>query len=116
MNPPVRRRWIAAWTGGATIGVANGVLREATFGRVLGQRAAHAASGATAVAAFAGYFSALERRWPIPTTGDALAIGASWLGLTVLFEFAFGRLVAHESWRELLADYDLTEGRTWPLV
>src|SRR3954453_953222 len=116
MNPPVRRRWIAAWAGGATIGVANGVLREATFGRLLGERAAHAASGATAVAAFAGYFSALQRRWPIPSTREALAIGAGWLGMTVAFEFGFGRTVAKQSWEELLADYDLTEGRTWPLV
>lgn len=36
--------------------------------------------------------------------------------LTICFEFAFGRLVARLSWRELLADYDLAHGRTWPLV
>jgi hypothetical protein len=108
--------WIAAWAGGAVIGVANGVLREATFARVLGERAAHAASGATAIAAFAGYYSALQRRWPIPSTGDALAIGAAWLGMTVAFEFGFGRTVAKQSWEDLLADYNVAEGRTWPLV
>jgi hypothetical protein len=108
--------WIAAWAGGALIGVANGVLREATFARVLGERAAHAASGATAIAAFAGYYSALQRRWPIPSTGDALAIGAAWLGMTVAFEFGFGRTVAKQSWEDLLADYNVAEGRTWPLV
>ena len=112
----VRRRWIAAWGGGALIGVANGVLREATFAKVLSERAAHAASGATAVMAFAGYFSALQRRWPIPTTGEALTIGGSWLALTVAFEFGFGRTVAKQSWEELLDDYNLAAGRTWPLV
>ncbi len=112
----VRRRWIAAWGGGALIGVANGVLREATFAKLLSERAAHAASGATAVTAFAGYFSALQRRWPIPTTGEALRIGGSWLAMTVAFEFGFGRTVAKQSWKELLDDYDLAEGRTWPLV
>ena len=116
LNAGVRRRWAVAWTGGAVIGVANGVLREATFAKLLSDRAAHAASGATAVAAFAGYFSLLQRRWPIPTTGDALTIGASWLALTVAFEFGFGRAVARRPWRELLADYNLAEGRTWPLV
>ncbi|MDX6675527.1 MAG: hypothetical protein QOH11_2945 [Solirubrobacteraceae bacterium] len=98
------------------IGVANGVLREATFARLLGERAAHAASAATGIAAFAGYFSVLQRKWPIPTTGEALTIGASWLAMTVAFEFGFGRAVAKKPWQELLADYNLAEGRTWPLV
>ena len=110
------RAWAAAWPGGALIGVANGIAREALYGRRLPANAAHQVSGATAVAAFAAYFRALERRHPIPTRRDAAAIGAVWLGLTVAFEFGFGRLVAHQSWEELLADYDVTEGRTWPLV
>jgi hypothetical protein len=112
----VRKPWVAAWGGGVAIGIANGVLREATFAKVLSPRAAHTASGATAIAAFAGYFSILERRWPIPTTGGALAIGAWWIALTVAFEFGFGRAVAKQSWQELLADYNLADGRTWPLV
>ena len=112
----VRSRWLAAWSGDALIGVANGVLREATFAKVVSQRAAHVASGATAIAAFAGYFSLLQRRWPIPTTREALRIGECWLAMTVTFEFGFGRMVAKQSWQELLADYNLAEGRTWPLV
>ena len=114
--PPARKRWLVAWSGGALIGVANGVAREATFARVLDERGAHAASGATAVVAFAGYFAALQRRWPIPTTEEALKIGSGWLAMTVAFEFGFGRAVAKQSWAELLADYNLAEGRTWPLV
>jgi hypothetical protein len=116
VNGRVRRRWIAAWTGGALIGVANGVIRQATFAKIVDDRAAHAASGATAIGAFAAYFSRLQRRWPIPTTSEALTIGCCWCALTVAFEFGFGRVVAKLSWRELLADYDLRQGRTWPLV
>ena len=29
---------------------------------------------------------------------------------------AFARLVAKQSWSELMADYDISKGRTWPLV
>jgi hypothetical protein len=112
----MRRRWIAAWAGGAIIGVANGVLREATFAKLLGERQGHAASSATAVAAFAGYFSVLQRRWPIPTNGEALRVGSWWLAMTVAFEFGFGRTVGKQSWEQLLADYNLAKGRTWPLV
>jgi hypothetical protein len=35
----VRGRWLAAWGGGAVIGVANGVARETTFAKVMGERA-----------------------------------------------------------------------------
>jgi hypothetical protein len=77
---------------------------------------AHQLSGLTGIGAFAAYFSALQRRWPIPSTREALKIGTSWLLLTVAFEFSFGRLVAKQSWEELGADYNPREGRTWPLV
>jgi hypothetical protein len=108
--------WTAGWLGGAVIGVANGALREATYGKSLSTRAAHQVSGLTAVAGFATYFWALERRRPIATAREAAFIGAIWLGLTVAFEFGFGRAVAKQSWDDLLAEYDLAEGRTWPLV
>jgi hypothetical protein len=109
-------RWTAAWLGGAAIGVANGIARETTYGRALGERAAHNVSSATAVAGFAGYFAALQRRWPIPDGRAALAVGVRWLLLTIAFEFGFGRLVAKQSWDQLLADYDVAAGRTWPFV
>jgi hypothetical protein len=109
-------RWIVAWLGGAVIGVVNGILRGATYGKRVSDGVAHQISGVTAVAAFAAYFRALDRRWPIPTAREALTIGFVWLGLTVAFEFTFGRLVAKMTWEELLADYDVRAGRTWPLV
>jgi len=112
----MRRRWIVAWLGGALIGVANGVLRESTYGRRLDERTSNQISALSAVAAFAAYFWSLQRRWPIPSTAEALRIGGIWLVLTIGFEFGFGRLVGRKSWRELLSDYDLARGRTWPLV
>ena len=49
-----------------------------------------------------------------PTT--ALRVGGFWLGLTVLFEFGFGRAVDGKSWDALLRDYDLSTGHLWTLV
>jgi hypothetical protein len=43
-------------------------------------------------------------------------LAVPWLALTVAFEFVFGRLVAKQSWSDLVADYNLARGRTWPLV
>jgi membrane associated rhomboid family serine protease len=105
-----------AWIGAAGIGIANGVLREATFGKRLDERTANQLSASTAIAAFAGYFWRLHRRWPISGRADALRIGGVWLILTVAFEFTFGRLVAKKSWRELASEYNLAEGRAWPFV
>jgi hypothetical protein len=113
---PAMAPWSVAWLGGALIGVANGVVRETTFGKRAGETAAHQISVLTAIAAFAGYFSMLQRRWPIRDADEALKVGSVWLGLTVGFEFGFGRLVARKPWNELLADYNLFRGRLWPLV
>jgi len=56
-----------------------------------------------------------RRTWLLAWLGGPL-IGIAWLALTVAFEFGFGRSVAHASWQDLLADYDLRKGRLWPLV
>lgn len=112
----VSRPWLVAWLGGATIGVANGVAREATYGKRLSEQSAHQLSSVTAIGAFAGYFSYLQRRWPLAGDREAVRTGAAWVTLTVAFEFGIGRLVAKQSWSELTADYNLRRGRTWPLV
>jgi hypothetical protein len=114
--PPELGPWLGAWLGAALIGVANGVAREATYARLVDERTAHQVSGVTGIAAFAAYFRALQARWPLPSTATALEVGGAWVAMTVAFEFGFGRLVAKQSWEDLLADYDLAAGRTWPLV
>lgn len=121
MTPAQRPRgvlkpWILAWIGGAGIGVANGVLREVTYGKQLSEPAANRVSVVAAVVAFAGFFRGLNRRWPLAGPRESLPVGGLWLALTVCFEFGFGRLVAKKSWRELGAEYDVSKGRLWPLV
>ena len=111
-----RRAWLIAWLGGPVIGVANGTVRELAYKDRVGERAAHQLSTAGALGLFGAYFDVLARRHPLPSTRVALQVGAAWLVLTIAFEFGFGRGVAHTSWEELLADYDLRRGRLWPLV
>jgi hypothetical protein len=112
----VERRWLVAWLGGVVVGVSNGIARDATYGKVLDEQVAHQVSSITGIAAFSVLFWKLQRRWPIPSNRQALEVGAAWLFLTVVFELAFGRLVAKTPWRELVGDYNLAKGRTWPLV
>jgi len=105
-----------AWIPMVAIAVGNGVLRETTYGRRVGELAAHQISCATAIALFYAYGFLLFRVFPIPGTGTALAVGAMWVGLTMAFEFLFGRFVVGHPWSRLLADYNLARGRLWPLV
>lgn len=108
-------RWTAAWLGAAVIATVNGATREATYGRRMQEQAAERLSGVSLVTALALYFWSLQRRWPIPSSRDAAKIGVTWVGLTLAFEFGLGR-VQKQSWEEMLAAYDITEGETWPLV
>ena len=115
MSEAPYRQWVAAWGGMALLGVANGVSR-ALYEKRLGERRAHQVSSATLVVVLLPYAAAVERRWPLPTAGAAARAGLTWVGLTVVFEFGFGHYAARQSWRALLADYNMAEGRLWPLV
>jgi hypothetical protein len=110
------RRWTAAWLGGTVLAICNGVAREVGYADRVGDLAAHQISTATFIGLFAAYFAALEHRWPIATTRRALEIGATWVVLTVAFEFGFGHWVDRKSWSELVANYDLTSGHVFLLV
>lgn len=107
--------WLAAWLGGAAIGVANGATRELTYGRALSEPVANRISALTGTAAFLAYFDALQRRRPLRSRGQAILVGGAWTALTVGFEFGLGRARGKE-WRELTAEYDLSRGRLWPFV
>jgi hypothetical protein len=110
------RPWLLGWLGGSVLGVINGIVREATYKRWVGDRAANDISVATLILMLGGNFFALQRRWPIPGKRQAAEIGAIWVALTVLFEFGFGHWGDHKSWDELLDNYNLAEGHLWPLV
>ena len=109
-------QWTAAWAGAACLGIANGVTRDLTYGRHIGDRSAHQLSTLTLTAALAAYAQALQRRWPIPTTRAAWRIGGIWMSATVAFEFLFGHYVAGESWASLAGNYDVRQGRLWAAV
>ena len=86
------------------------------YAEPLGDLAAHQLSTAVLVGVSGGYVSLLQRRWPLPSTGTALRVGASWTAMTLLFEFGVGHYLFSSPWHKLLADYNLLEGRVWLLV
>ena len=112
----VVRPWIVAWFGGSILGIINGTIRELTFKDQMGEQAANYISTGTLIVLLTVYMWLLERRWPIPTRGTALRIGAYWVALTIIFEFGFGHYVDGKSWADLLNNYNLTDGQPWVLV
>ncbi len=109
-------RYLLAWLPMVVIAVANGVLRETTYGKRLPELRAHQVSTLVALVLFGLYIWGLSLLWPLRSAGHAAAVGAAWVVLTVAFEFSFGRWVAGHTWRRLLADYNLLAGRVWVLV
>jgi hypothetical protein len=50
------------------------------------------------------------------TDQEALIMGALWLVFTIIFEFLAGHYVFGNSWKTLIADYNILKGRVWSLV
>jgi hypothetical protein len=110
-------RVVAVWVALAVVMVVHGTLRERFLTPRLGEPRAHRWGSVTGslvvlVACFVslpwlGAESSVRAQW---------TIGATWLLLTIAFEFGFGHWIAGHPWSRLLADYDVSRGRMWVLV
>lgn len=109
-------RYVLAWIPMIFIGIINGIVREATYGKYLSELRAHQVSTVTGVLLFGLYIWLLARLWRFESLAPAVTIGCIWLGLTVAFEFIFGHYIAGHSWSKLIADYNILAGRVWIVV
>jgi len=96
--------------------IANGAFRAMVLEPRIGVVLAQVASVAMAIA-----LVLLVARPFVRSVGDLslwrrTEIAGVWVALTVLFEFGFGHYMMGASWADLLASYDLLQGRLWPLV
>ena len=105
--------YILFWLILLVIAVANGFIREATYGRKLTELHAHQLSTLTGMLLSGVAVWGFSRFAPIESERNAIYIGGVWLVLTIAFEFLFGRLVGRYSWRKLVFDYNLLAGRVW---
>jgi hypothetical protein len=107
---------ITIWASFIPVAILNGTFRELCLVPLLGQRLALPLSGISGGILFflLSYFT-LSWLGPLKSWQYWL-VGLAWLLMTVLFEFLFGRGVAHKSWNELLQSYNLLTGNLWTLV
>ncbi len=109
-------RALAGWVLLFGIACVNGAFRDIWLVPRLGEHTANQVSCGTGILLFAVAVWALGRVWPWPSGAFAWRVGLLWLGMTVIWEFVFGRYVAGHSWQRLLADYAVWNGRLWVVV
>ncbi|HUW07945.1 MAG TPA: hypothetical protein VMW01_17025 [Williamwhitmania sp.] len=109
-------KYFLAWFLIIPVAIANGAFRELGYKSLVGDLPAHWISTLILIVLLALYLWLLGRRWRIDFSKQAWYIGVLWLGLTIMFEFGFGRYVMGHPWARLLHDYNLLQGRVWILV
>lgn len=109
-------RYLIAWLVMLLLSIANGALRDFTYGKHVSELLAHQLSSLSGAVLLGVAIYWFVRHWPPASGRQALNIGLFWMSLTVAFEFLFFHFIAGHPWVELLANYDLCEGRLWPLL
>src|SRR5579871_3406373 len=108
-------RYLLAWLPMVVIAIANGALRDTTYGKRMSELRAHQLSTLTGAVLIGVYVWLLVRLWGFSSGGQAMMVGLAWVLLTVAFEFLFGHYVVGNPWRRTLHDYNLFAGRVWLL-
>ena len=106
-------RYLFAWIPMLIIAIANGILRQTTFAKVMPELQAHQLSTFIGSVLIGLFIWLVIRRWPPSSDCHALKIGFAWLCLTVAFEFFMGLVLASRPLTQVLQDYNLMEGRVW---
>ncbi len=109
-------RYLLAWLAMLVVAFVNGGLRDFTYGRHTSALTANQLSCASGIILLGTVIFLYQRRWPFPSARQAWSAGLFWMALTVAFEFLFFHYVAGEPWEVLVANYDIVNGRLWPLI
>jgi len=98
------------------VAMVNGGLRDMTYGKQLPALLANQVSCLSGIILLGAVMFLYVRHWSLSSARLALYIGLFWMTLTMAFEFLFFHYFGGHSWTELLANYDISSGRLWPLV
>ena len=114
--PAAMRKYVTAWFAMLLVAMANGALRDLTYGKYVDELSAHQLSTLIGVPLLGVVIWQFIRRHPPASGREALAVGLFWMSLTVAFEFLFFHYVGGRSWSDLLGNYNLARGRVWVIV
>ena len=105
--------YIAGWLVMLCVSVANGLVREITYGGWMSELAAHQVSTVVGMAALGVVIWLFMLLVPPSSGRQAVALGLFWAGLTIAFEFLFFHYLGGHSWNDLLSNYNVLAGRIW---
>ncbi len=108
--------YMAFWIGLLVLAIINGAVREKVYGPAMSELSAHQLSTLIGLILFGTYIWILSGIYPMESSRQAIAIGGTWLMMTVAFEFVFGHWVMEHPWQRLFHDYNIFKGRVWLLV
>ena len=109
-------RLLRAWLIILPFMIANGILRELVLARLFDRAIADALSAVIGIAIIIVSTRYLLHPLAGKSVPQLVRASALLVALTVVFEFAFGHYVDKKSWAELAANYEIWNGRLWPLV
>jgi len=109
-------RAVLSWLVILLLAVLNGALRQGLLIPRIGERAGHIVSTLLLSAIILGTTWLLLPWIETASARDAWIIGALWVVLTIAFEFLGGHYLFGDSWEQLLAEYNLAQGRIWILI
>jgi len=109
-------KYLLAWFLMLLASVANGAIRDFTYGKRVDELTAHQLSTVSSVLLLGIVIWGFVRLYPPASGRQAISIGLLWLALTVAFEFLFFHYVGGHSWAELLGNYNALKGRVWVVV
>jgi hypothetical protein len=105
------------WVLMIPVAIANGVVRETVIRPLTGELPAHQISVVTGSLGFMGVTWLAFRHQAVEESDHTLlGVGLAWLIGTIGFEFGFGHFLDGKTWSELFHDYNVFQGRLWPLV
>lgn len=104
-----------AWLVMPILAVLNGLVRETFYVPLVGILGAHQLSTVVLLAVFMVYNGYIVHRFTPVNYKQAWVLGCMWALLTLFFEFGLG-YIRHISWRVMLHDYNITEGRIWIII
>ena len=104
------------WLGFLVVAIGCGIIRERFLVPGLGPLAGKALGTVLVGVIIFGLIYAYVGRLKDADRVSLFKIGLFWTTATIAFEFLFGHYVMGHSWDSLWADYNVFQGRLWPLV